>query len=213
MTWSDFYLTCFVVGLLLSVVTLLLGDLHMHLHFPFHIHFGHFDVGAPDAPQAGGPHSAGQLPAINFGTITAFLAWFGAAGYLLTRHSHLYALTALALACLGGLVGASIVFLMLSKVLMRHEQNLDPADYEMIGVLGRLTNPIFAGGTGEMIFSRDGARHTCGVRSEDGSAIPKGSEVIVTRYEKGLAYVRCWEEMAEEGLGATQIEGKGGNTL
>ena len=31
-------------------------------------------------------------------------------------------------------------------------------------------------------------------RSEDGIAIPKEEEVFVVRYEKGVAYVRRWED-------------------
>jgi len=33
---------------------------------------------------------------------------------------------------------------------------------------------------------------------EDGTAILKGTEVVVTRYERGIAYVRPWSEMAGE---------------
>jgi hypothetical protein len=66
----------------------------------------------------------------------------------------------------------------------------------MIGVLGRLNIPIRPGGTGEMIYSQGGTRRVAGARSEDGAAIPKGAEVVVTRYEKGIAFVRPWEEFA-----------------
>ena len=31
------------------------------------------------------------------------------------------------------------------------------------------------------------------VRSEDGQAIPKDAEVLVTRFDKGIAYVRPWD--------------------
>jgi hypothetical protein len=65
-------------------------------------------------------------------------------------------------------------------------------------VLGRLCAPIRAGGTGEMIYAQMGTRRVCGARSDNGSAIPKGREVVVTRYEKGLAYVRLWSEMSGE---------------
>ena len=34
-------------------------------------------------------------------------------------------------------------------------------------------------------------------RGENGEAIPKGVEVVVTRFEKGIAYVRRWEEISE----------------
>jgi hypothetical protein len=40
-------------------------------------------------------------------------------------------------------------------------------------------------------------RRTCGARSEDESAIAKGTEIVVTRYDKGIAYVRLWSEMSE----------------
>jgi len=90
------------------------------------------------------------------------------------------------------------VFLFLSKVLISQEENLDPADYEMVGVLGRISVPIRAAGTGEIIYSQAGTRRTCGARAEDGSAIAKGNEIVVTRYEKGIAYVRLWTEMAGE---------------
>jgi len=99
---------------------------------------------------------------------------------------------------LSGITGAGIIYLFLSRVLTSEEENLDPADYEMPGVLGRTSVPIRQGGTGEIIYSQAGTRKTCGARAEDGAAIAKGTEVIVTRYEKGIAYVRLWTEMAGE---------------
>jgi len=65
-------------------------------------------------------------------------------------------------------------------------------------VLGRISMPIREGGTGELIYSQAGTRRTCGARAEQGTAIAKGSEVVVTRYEKGIAYVRLFSEMAGE---------------
>ena len=46
------------------------------------------------------------------------------------------------------------------------------------------------------MFSQGGTRHVAGARSEDGKAIPKGAEVVVTRYDKGIAYVKPWEDLA-----------------
>jgi hypothetical protein len=65
-------------------------------------------------------------------------------------------------------------------------------------VLGRTSVSIRQDGTGEIIYSQAGTRKTCGARAEDGTAIAKGAEVIVTRYEKGIAYVRLWTEMTGE---------------
>jgi hypothetical protein len=96
--------------------------------------------------------------------------------------------------------GAAMVAWFLLKFLASKDENLDPADYDMIGVLGKLSLPIREGGTGELVFVQEGVRHVSGARSENGAAIPKGAEVVVTRYEKGIAYVRRWEDM----LGTTE---------
>jgi len=98
-----------------------------------------------------------------------------------------------------GTVGGGIVFLFLTRVLMSHQEYMDPADYEMVGVLGHICSPVREGGTGELIYTQMGTRRVCGARSDDGGAIAKGTEVVVTRYEKGIAYVRLWTELSGEG--------------
>jgi membrane protein implicated in regulation of membrane protease activity len=207
MTWADFYLICFVVGFTLSLLSIVGGGLRWHLHLPHfpHAHSGgaHLHLGGgPAAPAPAGtgnaPARSGQVSPFNFVSFTAFLAWFGGIGYLLTRFSSVWFLIALGIALLGGLTGAAIVYLFLSRVLTSEEENLDPADYEMTGVLGRTSVPIRRGGTGEIIYSQAGTRRTCGARSENGGVIPKGNEVVVTRYEKGIAYVRLWSELSGE---------------
>ncbi len=198
MNWADFYLICFVVGLAFSLLSFLAGGMRWHLH-PASPHLPHGatpHVPLGHAHGAGGRGHAGPVSPFNFVTFTAFLAWFGGTGFLLTRYWTVWFVAGLGVASLSGVIGAGIIYLFLSKVLMSAEENLDPADYEMVGVLGRTSMPIRVGGTGEIIFSQAGTRKTCGARSEDGAAVEKGSEVIVTRYEKGIAYVRLWEEMA-----------------
>ena len=214
MTWADFYLICFAVGFCFSFFSFLLGGSRTgRLHLPhFHGHVGgahlpaaHGPVAAGYAPVAGDapaspstahPHHSDGVSPFNFVTLTAFLAWFGGTGYLLTRYSGLWVGFGLLASAASGLVGGSIVFLFLSKVLISHEENMDPADYEMVGVLGRVCSSIREGGTGEIIYTQMGTRRVCGARSDDGSAIAKGVEVVATRYEKGIAYVRLWSEIS-----------------
>jgi membrane protein implicated in regulation of membrane protease activity len=188
-TWADFYLICFLVGFTLSALALVAGSVHLHLP---HLQF-HHGIHLP-----GGARSAAELPWFNFGTLSAFLAWFGGTGYLLEHYYGVWFVAALGFAILSGLAAASVVFWFLARVLLAREAALDPADYEMVGVLGRLSLPIRTGGTGELIYSQEGTRRVAGARSEDGMAIKKGAEVIVTRYEKGIAYVRPWQDPAEE---------------
>jgi membrane protein implicated in regulation of membrane protease activity len=194
MTWTEFYLICFLLGFGLSALALVAGSTHLHLpHLDFH-HGMHL----PHAHAGGGGGNANEVPWFNFGTLAAFLAWFGGTGYLLERYYAVWFLLALGIATLSGIGASAVVFWFLAKVLMAREAALDPADYDMIGVLGRLSMPIRPGGTGEMIYSQEGTRRVAGARSEDGAAIPKGAEVVVTRYEKGIAYVRPWEQFAGE---------------
>jgi hypothetical protein len=215
MTWADFYLICFAVGFCFSFFSFVLGGSRLgRLHLPhFHGHTGahlpthaaaaHPPTTGPEAPNGtsayavGGNHAATVSP-FNPPSMAAFLAWFGGTGYLLTRFSALWVGTALSLAALAGLIGGAIIFFFLTKILMSDQEYLDPADFEMVGVLGRLCVSIREGGTGELIYSQMGTRRVCGARSDDGSAIAKGTEVVVTRYEKGIAYVRLWSELAGE---------------
>jgi membrane protein implicated in regulation of membrane protease activity len=193
MTWADFYLLCFALGFALSLLSLL-GGLHLHLpHFDFNFGGDHGHGHGHASHSAGG--ETGEVARINFGTVAAFLAWFGGTGYILTRFSNFWFLLAFGIAAASGLAGAAIVFYFLAKVLVQSDENLDPADYRMIGVLGTVTSNIRPSGTGEMIFSQAGFRRAAAVRSEDGLAIDKGTEVVVTRYERGIAYVRPWDEL------------------
>jgi membrane protein implicated in regulation of membrane protease activity len=206
MTWSDFYLACFAVGFLLSAISFLAGGARWHLHLPHFPHDGGH-LGAGHSPLAHGSAVTGtghQAPVspFNFVTLTAFLAWFGGTGFLITRFSSIWFALGLLIAVGAGLFGASVVFLFLTRVLISREENMDSADYEMVGVLGRISMPIRENGTGEIIYSQAGTRRTCGARSENGSALKKGAEVVVTRYEKGIAQVRLWEEMNNEALTA-----------
>lgn len=183
MSWEIFYLGCFWIGFLFSALSFLAGFGFLHLH-SLHLHAGHGGNGSDQSP-------------INFGTVAAFLAWFGGTGYLLTRYSNIWAFLALGVAIVSGLGGAAAVFWFLFKFLLAHEQEMDPADYDMIGVLGHVSSTVRQGGTGEMIFSQNGVRRAASIRSDSGQPIAKGVEVVVTRYEKGIAYVHCWEELTE----------------
>jgi hypothetical protein len=207
MDWATFYLICFVVGLVFSALSVLgsAGRVHLpgHWHLP---RFGHHHAGPlPTAHAAGGAgtqcaggNRGSDVSFFNFSSLMVFLAWFGGTGYLLTRYSGFWTAAAFALAAVAGTVGAGIVFLFLAKVLMAHETELDPSDFHLIGMLGKVSVTIREGGTGEMVFSQGGTRRPVGARSENGAAISKGTEVVVTRYERGIAYVRLWEELAGE---------------
>jgi hypothetical protein len=198
MNWPALFLGCFVLGFVLSVLSFALSPLrvHLHLHLPFGHHVPHLHAHVPHGGAAG--HAASGVSPLNFATLMAFLAWFGGTGYLLTSQFRWLTVPALVMATLAGGVGACAVFWVMARVLWSPDEMMQSADYRMVGVLGRIGHSIRAGGTGELIYVHGGTRHSCAARSADGRAIGNGVEVVVTAYDRGVAYVRPWDELAAD---------------
>lgn len=206
MNWENLYLICFLVGLGLSALSLfgVLGHFAGHVHLPHvgQMHVPHPARGAMGASHPGAtvPRGSGasvpqNVPWWNAFSLMIFLCWFGAAGYLLTRYGSFIALVVLVIAVTCGFAGGAIVFLFLTRMLMPHEHELTADDTEVVGAVGHVSSPIRAGGTGEIVYEQLGARRSAPARSNDGEPIQKQEEVYVVRYEKGIAYVKRWEEM------------------
>ena len=196
MTWSDFYLFCFLVGFSLSVLSFLAGAVHIHLpvkgHLPFH--FGHHGGGLAKGGLHKGGSSGAHISWFNASTIMAFLAWFGGAGYLLVRYSHFLVVVILAIAAIAGLFAGWVIFKFMVKL---NDTPMTSEDRRVEGALGTISMPIRENGTGEIIFALGGTRRCSGARSGDGRPIEKGVEVVIERYEKGIAYVKRWEEFSK----------------
>jgi hypothetical protein len=196
MNWEAFYLICFALGLSLTVLSML--GVFSHLHLPGHV--GHVHV-----PHGHGVHAhhgvhaqaAGHsdVSPINGFTLAAFLCWFGGCGYLLSRYGSFVMPLVLGIATLTGLTGAAILFWFLARVLAPHERELTAADTDIVGALGRVSGTIREEGAGEIQFSQNGVRRFAVARSEAGVAIPRDVEVVVMRYEQGVAWVRRWDEL------------------
>ena len=196
MTWTDFYLLCFIVGFTLSVLSFLGGAAHIHLPFKWHLPF-HGWHHAGGLAGRGMPQVRGGLSWFNAMTIMVFLAWFGGIGYVLSTHSRLLAIAALLIAASAGVFAAGVVFKFMAKIVKVSDAHMLDWDYRIEGTVGTVSSPIRENGTGEMIFEQKGVRKSVGVRSEDGKPLPNGAEVAITRYENGIAYVKKWEEFTK----------------
>jgi len=174
------FLVCFLVGVGVSALSLLSG--HFHLPHAFHVHHVRGDA-------SGGVF--GHL--FNFAAITMFLTWFGAVGLLLEQLTQIAAFLVLAGAATGGSVGA-VAINRIIDILRAHERPLEPIS--LIGTIGKLTIPIRKDGTGEVVYTIEGTRRCSGARSDDGRAIVKGAEVVITKYDKGIAYVCEFDKLA-----------------
>lgn len=194
-----FYLICFTLGLSLTVLSAL--GVFTHMHFGHvHFHFGHTNT---HVPHLHGAVRSSSVSPVNGFTLAAFLCWFGGCGYLLARSGNFGMLVVLALATITGLAGGSILFWFLVKVLLPHEHELTAAETDILGILGQVTGPIREDGTGEIQFSQGGSRRFAPARSDAGVAMARGTEVVVMRYEQGVAYVRPWDELSGESMDFT----------
>src|SRR5579863_2990813 len=117
MSLPDIYLLCFSVGAVWAVASLLLGGLHLHLP-KLGLHGGHGGHGVGGHGHGHGHpggHSDGagikglsglMTALINPSCVAVFLAWFGAAGYLFSRHSKFAVGVVVAIAIVAGNAGA-----------------------------------------------------------------------------------------------------------
>jgi hypothetical protein len=191
---TTLFVVCFIAGLGLSVVSFVSGLEHVNIFDNiFHGHSMHMPKMIRHGHARGGRHRGSAL---NAASITAFLVWFGGGGLVLQRLTPWSVPLVGAGSAVIGLFGGTLLNRVIGA-LSRRESIAEALT--MTGTIARTTIPIRAGdGTGEIVFTHQGTRRVAGARSDDGHAIAKGVEVVVTRYEKGIAYVSTWDELAAD---------------
>jgi membrane protein implicated in regulation of membrane protease activity len=197
MTWANFYLFCFLIGFALSLLSFLAGAVHLHVPAKLHVHLPAQALHGKAIAGLRGGHAragGGDISWLNASTILAFLAWFGGTGYILTRNSHLVAALSLLVSSAVGLAGGWMVFAFMARIVRASERQMRDWDYRLEGSVGTLSSAIRENGTGEITFERNGAIKSASARSEDGKPLPKGAEVVISRYENGIAFVERWED-------------------
>jgi membrane protein implicated in regulation of membrane protease activity len=167
----------FFFGLILTVASVVLGFADLG---------GHHDAG----------HDGGFLP-ISLGALLVFLTWTGGVTYILRRAADWPLLLALPLAALVGFAVAMVVQRAIGKLSDPTGSVLNPEDYRLPGTIGRISSPIRAGGTGEVIFEQGGVRQVAAARSAGKQGLPRGAEVVVLRIDKGTAIVELFDPFAQ----------------
>jgi membrane protein implicated in regulation of membrane protease activity len=192
MTLSTLFLICFLVGLGVSAVSLFSSFLHLH-HGGFHFHHHGGGFGGHHGDHSLLKNSSELFGSLfNLAAITMFLAWFGGVGLLLET-TRLAAGAVVVIAGGAGLTGAAAI-VRIVRALRSREHPLQPI--QLVGTIGKLTIPIREGGTGEVVYTVDGRRRCSGARSDDSQRpIARDTEVVITRYDKGIAYVCEFDRM------------------
>jgi hypothetical protein len=205
------FLGCFLFGLVFSAASFVLGFAgahaghghgdghHLPLPHPGHGHgngghgvgHAHAEGGAGHGHAEGATGGRQPIVAVNFSAVVAFLAWFGAGGYALSRLGAPAPL-AMVVAVLAGLAGGYVVARFMAT-LRAGERVMDPEEYRLVGTVARVTVGIPSDGVGEIVFTKVGTRRSEAARAARGAAIPRQTEVVITGYDRGVAMVEPWE--------------------
>lgn len=197
-TLDAILLGLFLFGLVFVVLTLVLGfaDFDIDGNGAGHGH----DIGdlvsheLGDAGHAGG--HASPVGHLNVGTVLAFVMWFGGVTYLLKNAVGVPSILSIVIGLAGGFAGASVIFRFLRYVKAK-ETYFSAAEERLGGSAARVTSSIRSGGTGEIVYELHGVRQVSAARAIDGGEIVRGSDVIVVRRDKGIAYVEPWKSLSD----------------
>jgi membrane protein implicated in regulation of membrane protease activity len=182
-TLDAIFLGTFLFGLVFSALSLLVGVA---------------DIGFDGDGSDGGSGDDAGFWQINLGSILAFLTWFGGIGYLARHALGWLSILSIFVGLLGGLLGGVIILWFFARVIRPNDRALDPEDYRLPGTIARVTSSIRVGGTGEIMFEQAGVRQVAAARAVGDTALPRGTEVVVLRTERGIAVVDPWDSLIGE---------------
>ncbi|HET8523913.1 MAG TPA: hypothetical protein VFL82_11795 [Thermomicrobiales bacterium] len=178
----------FFFGLIFSALSLVLGIADIGIDHPGHDPgFGHHDLGAG--------HDV--LPPLNLSTVLAFLTWFGGIAYLVRNGLGWMAVFALPIGMIGGLIGAYAIYQALKR-LRAGERMMDSESVRIEGTIARVTSSIRAGGVGEIVYKLGDSWQVAAARANDGVAIPRDTQVVITGRIGGMNTVETWESFLGE---------------
>jgi hypothetical protein len=168
----------FLFGLIFTVGVLLLGVA---------------DLGADHGGDAGDHGFFHGL--FNVSSILAFITWFGGFGYVARNGLGVWAPLAVGFGLLGGLVAAVIVSWFVLKILRESDTEMDPSTWDQVGVIARVSSSIRSNGYGEIVYEQHGTRQVASAKGSSEMAIPRDTEVVILRVERGVAIVEPFEEL------------------
>lgn len=137
-------------------------------------------------------------PYMNLPALAGLMVVFGAVGYLLVRNTELASLRIALIAVGSGVAGWIGMSLLMAKWALRPgEPNALDAAEEIQGQLAQVVDPIAAGKPGSIRYERNGEKHDAPAREIGGDSLPRGAEVVIDRFEDGLAVVEDWASVEQ----------------
>ena len=204
---SLLFIGCFLLGFLYLLVTALFGGLghgashglahHVDANLTHHVHVAH--GAAIHQTKTGGEGHFSLLSVINPSTIVLFLIGFGFFGYALHVNTSFALPIILILACVSGVIVATLLLVMLARIFGDSEAATVQDVSDRTGLLGKVSITIQDQGIGEMLYvSPGGMRKSVPARSVDGRRLERDQEVVVVNYQHGIAEVDTWDHFVNQ---------------
>ncbi|EGK09577.1 nodulation efficiency protein D [Desmospora sp. 8437] len=178
MDWTLVFWGCFLVGILLTALSWIIGDLL---------------EGLTEGITGG---SSMFHPVVWVGALTAF----GAAGLILSKTTPLEG-AFLSLSALGLSVVASVLlYLLVVKPMENAESSVGFRMSDLIGRQGEVITAIPAEGCGELLVWTGGGHTNQIASSLHHHPIPQGARVIIRKVEESVLWVTPVEPYSDEGV-------------
>jgi len=182
------YTIIFLVGVIYTVVTFLLGGLLGLAHFDTHVdtHFDiHFD-----------PH--GVAPTFTISplkpiTIVSFITVFGGVGIMGTR-SGLSGIIVFILAVLLALITSFLLYRFLVVPLYKAQNTSAVSRVKLIGIKATVISPILENGFGTIAYVVNGSKYNGPAQHVSKRAVAQGEEVSVYDIKNNIFYVQPLNE-------------------
>ncbi|GIW06126.1 MAG: hypothetical protein KatS3mg060_0931 [Dehalococcoidia bacterium] len=183
------YLGAFLFGLLFTIASFVLGG------HSFAGNGVHLDASGVDLHTDAGHHVGHGPSPFNLQVLAAFVTFFGGVGYVLSIAGPIWGPFVFLIALVAGLLAGGAIFWFLAKVIYGGQTPaLRERDFQLPGTIARVTSPIREGGVGEIVFEKGGRQRVEGARLAIPGSAARGTEVVIVRYEQGIAYVEPIDE-------------------
>lgn len=137
-------------------------------------------------------------PYLNLPALAALMVVFGAVGYLLVRNSGLSSLSTGLIAAGSGVAGwVGMSFLMAKWALRPPAPNAHDEAEKIQGQPALVLIPISSRGLGSIRYERNGEEHEAPARGLGERDLPRGTEVVIDRFDEGVAVVEDWASVEQ----------------
>jgi hypothetical protein len=168
------YFLSFGVGIVWALFVVITGGLGGDVDVP-DADVPDFDIGDIDTFDAGSVEVSPISPI----TISTFITAFGAVGIIARQLFNVSGPFSLLWSTGGGLLLASIMFLFYSRFLIGSQGSSEVRVGQLVGLTAEAIAPISEEGVGEIAVVAQGSRVTYPARSSQGTAIKRGTLVII----------------------------------